>query len=178
MNCEFCDGSINPSTNACSACGAVQSTPAAPVAASAPAPTAGPTVAQTGAVKTREVGGFVGLYIVTFGLYALYLLGSTWPEQYNQLLGEKRYNQTKITLLYICTCGIAIFYFAWKFISDLDEIAARLNLPANPNASHMRFGFIGWFIPYVSAIAVPWHLWQIQKELNRLAAVHNAKQLA
>jgi hypothetical protein len=69
-------------------------------------------------------------------------------------------------------------YFTWKYITDLDEIAHKLGLPKNPGASTVQAGLFGWFIPYVNWVVIPWHLWQIQKELNRLAEAHNAGQNA
>ena len=172
MKCEFCDAMINPATGRCVSCGPEPSTADA---SALQAPT-GPTLPQTGAIKLRSLGPFVIIYFMTAGLYFLYLMGSTWPEQFNQLRGDKKYNQSMITVLYILTCGLALFYYAFQFMGDLEEYANRLGLPENPGKGTMKAGIVVWLIPYLNWVLAPWHLWQIQKELNRLATVHNQGQ--
>ena len=174
--CEFCEAAVDPATNVCTSCGATQSV-ASVQSAGAASPRPGSAVSQTGAVTPREWVPFVLIYFCTCGLYPFFLIGSSWPLQFNQLLGEERFNRSKITLMYLITCGIALLYYIWKFIEGLDEVAKKLGLPENPSASTLRLGFVGWFIPYVNLVVIPWHLWQIQSELNRCAAVHNAGQI-
>ena len=143
--------------------------------------------AQSGPIKTREVGPFAMFFFCTFGFYMSYLVCWAWPDEFNKLRGDRRYNQLWDlrrlvgAFIIIFTWGMAALYSVRQYLTDLEMAAEKLGLAKNHKLRrNVHLGLIfGWIlVPFwgLGVVVVLWAYWVLQQELNRVAAAHNAEQ--
>ena len=126
----------------------------------------------------RGLGAFAGFFVLTAGVYWLWLLRS-WAHDINELYGSRRFSPNQIVLLTVLTLGIAGFYYHWRLATELPAASIAAGAPADhemPSRVWIALAlsvavsfFSGGLALLLSMVLLGWASWQVQRSLNTAA---------